>query len=384
MRRTLLTMLLLGAALPLAGCGGEAPEGSETAEREADAPGAEATTIDLDAAPPPAPPPADETRVAIGDVLGQFGGTVHALTVWEHPDTPYLGAVIAANGPAGLSIVPVDREVPPRTVEGVFDGGVAVGYLADGTSLLAASSGDEVVVYDLGTDGVPTELSRIEGSAEEICMSGPLVALLGDPLRITQAPNGRLVLTPPDVDVAACTSGADTVSLFGTDGAQSVLESFSGTQVRRTELTSAQAPAAQDRAAIFGGGTATAQIEAERQVLIHAPGTAQLVVTWDEGRAEGSAGAVSLRQGNVADDAPIRLVAAGSGNFGGVYRDGVVAVLDMENRLKLIPWSSLARAVGAPVESTSLRPAPPEAEDAGFTPRPPALSLPVPADASPR
>ena len=383
MRRTLLTMLL-AAALPLAGCGGEAPEGSDAAERGADAPTAE-TTLDLDAARAPAPPPAppaDETRVAIGDVLGQFEGTVHDLTVWEHPETPYLGAVIAANGPAGLSIVPMDREVPPRTVEGDFDGGVAVGYLEDGTSLLAASSGDEVIVYDLGADGVPTELSRIGGGAEAICMSGAVMALIGDGLRITQAPYGRLVLTPPDADVVACTSGAETVSLFASDGAQSVVESLGASQVRRTEVTPPRAPAAQDRAAIFEAGTATARVEAERQVLIHAPNNAELVVTWDEG----SAGTVRLRQGNVADDTPIRLVAAGSGNFGGVYRDGVVAVLDAENRLKLIPWSSLARAVGAPVETSSLRPAAPEAEDTAFTPRPPALSLPepVPADASPR
>jgi hypothetical protein len=50
-------------------------------------------------------------------------------------------------------------------------------------------------------------------------------------------------------------------------------------------------------------------------------------------------------------------LAAGSGNFGSIYRDGVVAVLDDANALHLVPWAGLARALDLEAVSTiTLRP----------------------------
>ena len=261
-------VLAPAALLLLAACG----DGAEDAVPEGPSPVAPASDT-ADAAPTletpspaaPADLPEDAPVAAISDVLGTFEGTVHGLAVWEHPTTPYLGSVVAANGAAGLVLIPLDPEVAPRTLPGTFDGPVAVAYRDDGDSVIVATRDGEAVTL-----------------------------LVADDRTLTETDRGA----PADLDV----SSPPRASVRGAEGST--------------------------------------------------------VLTLEDGRlfAPGPEVHVRLAREGEADEAPLRLLAAGSGNFGGVYRDGVVAVLDDRNRLKLVPWSSVARAIGAPVESVSLRP----------------------------
>ena len=274
--------------LLLVACGDGAEE-AVPAERANEAAPAAESSADAGAA---TPLPDDAPTVAVADVLGTFESTVHGLAVWEHPTTPYLGSVVAANGEAGLVLIPLDPETAPRTLAGTFDGGVSVEYLDDGRSLITAASGGEAVVFEVGDDRTLTEVDR---------------SPFAEPRETNGLPDR---VTPSPVSV---------------NGSQ-----------------------------------------------------ASTVLTIVDGRlfAPGPDLALGLARGGEADDAPLTRLAAGSGNFGGVYRDGVVAVLDDQNRLKLLPWSAVARAIGAPIETVSLRPAIVPDDPFAVTPRLPELSLP--------
>lgn len=300
---------------------------------------------------------------AVTDTLGAFEGAVSGLAVWEHPAVPYEGAVLAANGEAGLAVVSIDQEVPTRVVEGEFDGGVAVGYPAEGASLVAAGSGEEVVLFRMGADRVPVEAGRLDapGGSRALCMTGERLVRLGPDGAATAydltSSGDALMASPSDEraeDAVACAATRDVVYLASGDGSITA----TGPDARRYSL---------DGKGVGLAALATGPASAGDVLLV---GDARGAVTavFAAEAAEDRPSAALLLDDEVV--AATRL-AAGSGNLGGIYRDGVVAVLDEGNALHLVPWAGLARALGAEPESVSLRPG----EEA--TARGPDLSLPA-------
>ena len=348
MTRPLPALLPTACALLLAACGDGAedavPEAREAAEREvgtavsderSDEPAS--STALTPASDPNAP------TAPITDLLGQFGGTVPGLAVWAHPVTPYLGSVVAANGEAGLTLVPLDPETAPRTQEGTFDGAVGVGYLDSGASVIAAVSGGQVRLFEVGDDRRLTEAGTFPSTEDaSLCFDG-----------------ARLYMAAP-VQLDFVMEPSVTLST----GERVTMTSVQGTFCARIT----EGVVLTDRAS-FGADAplpAASVADAVQVAVVRTPDPT-LVMLGQDGRLRIGDRPVTLTRDGAPQE-PYARIAAGSGNFGGVHRDGVVVVLDAENRLMAAPWSGIARAVGAPVETASRRPEPEDAAPTEFRP----------------
>ena len=308
-------------------------------------------------APPPSPPaeptarvelplpgetesdPLEAARVSVSDTLGKFEGELFGLALWEHPELSFQSAVITANGEAGLVVVPVDRGIELISVPGTFDGAVGVGYLDGGRSVVAAVSGGEAVLFAVGADRVFTEGGRLPLSEpqSDVCLVGStLIDVAEVPVDYIQQPTvtlgqGESALTVSATPIQGLACAADATRFY-------VLRE-DGVHVLSADL------APQD-------GTLPAPEEAAGLTAVAGERT-NLVFFARPGLSLGGEAVTVVEDGEAL---AVARAAAGSGNFGSVYRDGVLAVLDADGTLRLVPWAGLARAVGATPESASIRP----------------------------
>lgn len=346
MIRPLLATSLL--ALTLAACGGDEAEVAvpEAAERPE-----EITLGEPLRQRPERPAP----RAIYTDTLGSFESAVSGLAVWQHPTLSFESAVLAANGEAGLAVIPVDSGVTLSSVEGDFSGGVAVSYPDDGdpsNTLAAAGRGGEIAFYTVGPDRSFAEVAAVPapGGTRALCaLGGTVLRVSADGAAslygVTPGENAAVAEPVPALDGAAgCAASREGFFVLGADGGVAEL-SPNGESDGYGDL--------------FGGTPATALAavtvsESGGYLLAGgADGTIRALPFPLEDGAE-AARTAPQREG-VTDDAAIAVLAAGSGNFGSIYRDGVVAVLDAEGALKLLPWAGLARALGIEETTTVAR-----------------------------
>ena len=283
--------------------------------------------------------PAEPATVSIADTLGTFEGTVGDLAVWQHPSVPFLSAVLAPNGAAGLFLVPVDSSAPTNN-EGVFTGGVAVQYAESGP-LIAAYDGGQGTIRLFSLNEANSTLSEVSsiaapGGADALCFGGETLYAVGEEGNLT----------------------AFTVT--AEDGAAALMD---GTKLALT---------AQDCASVTGKAyflTAEGIVAADDgRIVAQSPADAKGLTGWslDVGPVFVTlSGEGTLRIGDLpletqgfageTENVTFTTIAAGSGNYGGVFRDGLLAAVTSDNELVLIPWASIAAAAGVEGRTQSPR-----------------------------
>ncbi|MGV6819830.1 MAG: hypothetical protein ACWA5T_04955 [Parvularcula sp.] len=320
---------LLGSVfLALAACGGGSPDAAS--QNDADQP--------KEAAP---------IEVALTDGLGQFDGKVSGLALWQHPTVSYQSAVLAANGEAGLFMIPIDRS-EPTSVEGNFSGAVAIGYT--GTEAVAAAydsdlGGVRIFAVDPATKSLSEfAVAATSDGAKALCFVGATLFRIADDGAVYRhqmmVEDGAVVVdvqSVPDLSGQACASGTDKAYILTTGG--------------------------RVRPATRLGELQPSEDAPEGAVSIAAFSTAagdQLVFALEDGTV-------------IADDKPLliadsagplamKLIVAGGGNFGGAYRDGALGIVSKENDLGIVSWLAISNTVGLEGRSIS-----PQGEDAGVS-----------------
>ena len=328
-------LLCLTLPLALAACGDDArnavPDEAAPARLE----------VAEDAAPTAAEAPdAPLPRATVTDTLGSFEGQVFGLAVWEHQTLSFGGAVLAANGEAGLAVVPIDQEIEGGVVEGTFDGPVAVGYTEE-ASFAAAASGGEVLLFTVAPDRAFTRIGALASDADALCMIGDVLLAVSDEAtayRVTPAGTADPLFARP---APAGTSCAATDERFFLAAPGAPLRSFD---------VEGGDPLVDDGYTARQPRGFAALATPDGRALVYADDGALHV----DGPATAHTSVRLLRERQtVTPDGPL---ATGSGNFGSIYRDGVVAMLTGPD-LVLLPWAGIARAAGLEgVGSASLRP----------------------------
>ncbi|MEM9809659.1 MAG: hypothetical protein AAF788_00370 [Pseudomonadota bacterium] len=274
-------------------------------------------------------------RTAI--TLGQFDGEVTDLAFYEAPDLGFQGQVIAANGEAGIAVVGVSGTEARVIDPGLIAEAVAVTYAFDRRegSILALSAQGTLVV--LNTSG--EELARLDSpgdTALDLCALGDRAAMLID---------GHLQM----------------IDLIQSDDGTAAMNQ--GPLIENGSMMSCDATA---QGFFFSDGKAVFQLDADDTLAVtsqraeHFPlilaGEVPVGVTVARGliRVDGTPLLVETEDG-----APLIITRAEAvgGNFGGVLRDGVIALLDETGALHLAPWAAAANTVGAATKAPSLRPA---------------------------
>lgn len=314
--------------LALAACGG----GSRDAGGQTDASQAEA----------PAP-----TQVEVTDGLGQFDGKVSGIALWQHPTASYQSAVLAANGDAGLFMIPIDRS-EPTSVEGNYSGAVAIGYT--GTEAVAAAydsdlGGVRIFAIDPGTRTL-TEfaVAATSDGAKALCFVGATLIRVADDGAVYRhqmmVEDGAVVVdvqSVPDLSGKACASGSDRAYIL----------SIGGRVIPVTRMGELQPSEDAPKGAVSIAAFSTADGD-------------QLVFALEDGTV--IAGAQPLLFADSAGPLATELIVAGGGNFGGAYRDGALGIVSKENDLGTISWLAISNTVGLEGRSIS-----PQGEDAGVS-----------------
>ena len=343
-------------------------------------------------APPPEPrdtePAGAPTEVAAIDEFVPLECPVDALAFWSHPTLAFNGLVIAA-GDAGLVAFNIEdgdevaRDEAP--VSGVAisylgTGADAVGYLATRARggerafrFLAVDNAsralrllDSLVISDrsadarfcLGrtSDGRALVLHEVGGFGwrwSPLTIAGSMVAA-GEGGGVEVSPDGLTRCVADDVDGA--------VFAISRSGALFRLADGAAERIAETGVEDADGIGLALNGLVEGGPTD--QCCGQIAVLDGEAGVVRLFDR-EDGRAVGAARLkASYEVDAVASAAALGF---GNGNFGGVYRDGVVALATAGDRpsIRLTPLNGLMDALGAPLGPTAdprdLAPQPDEA-----------------------
>lgn len=325
--------LSAGILALVAACGGSEPQAAVE-----DSPTDDATQIVADTA---ALPP----TIAITDNLGQFDGDVAGIALWQHPTQSFRSAVLAANGEAGLYLVPLDRSAPVQ-VPGDFTGGVAIGY-TDTAAIAAAYDAQLGGVRFYSVDPATRELAEFASAAagdgaKALCFVGDVLVRIGNADAVYR--HGLTV---------------------GADGIAVTVDSVPGVQAvdcAGTKETGYLLSAGGRVLPISPDGTIGASLAAPRDAIaIAAFETAEGVeLAFAQSNGGISAGGTLALIGDEAGPLGVARLTAGSGNFGGPYRGGALGFVSSENDLGVVSWLAIANALGAEGATIS-----PQGADAG-------------------
>ncbi len=342
-----LLALALGGAL-LAGCGKD----SGSAPTESEVP-----LVDADIAEVPAT-----------DQLGSFQSPVSGLAFWQHPSAAHESGLFAANGAAGLFLLDFEGNQLAK-IDGTFDHGVDVTYFNQGEQAV-------VIAWDSATDTF-----RAFGFDEEV---PPLIELdlTGFPEKI--AGNfclGReggqshfLMVNQVQEDIISGNSykikkdgGALQATIISSQSYAPFTDCVRDDKSGETILGRPPEEVLTQN---------TLQYTAKNAALLKTPSLSGVHFS-EEGlhliaaSSEGLFSVVKFRDSlpnqfrvssfdTASDVESVSTIAIGYGNYGGIYRDGVIAILEGEKSgaLKLAPWNAVANAfgfkTGNPVSERSL------------------------------
>ncbi|WP_370339212.1 hypothetical protein [Parvularcula marina] len=339
-----MTRKFFGASLlclTLIACGGkdEEPPVEDTPAAE-EAPGQEIDVVD--------PAPEGPLMIDVTRVLGTFEGEVTGLAFSRNQQDVQGSTLLAANGTAGVAIIPTEDGGAPSVYNLVDRRVVAVAATKVGENPLIAieSTQDGLSQLDIATFTADrSELvvigsiaSGLVGTAAEFCFAGEALFRVNTDNGLSRhtvtTAEGVVGVTSEPVSAMAavthCASAGGTLHITGPEGKQQVLTS-KGTAIL-TEMPFVDAPA----------------------------GIADMAVMPLEG---GNEIFFALANGSVEiddeiftftiDGAPVAVsrIAMAPGNFGGVYRKGAVAILTTDNQLGLVSWLSIANALDLSADS---------------------------------
>ncbi|WP_306249571.1 hypothetical protein [Parvularcula sp. IMCC14364] len=302
------------------------------------------------------------------DELGRFETPVSGLALWQHPEVPFQSLVLAANGAAGLIAINFDQE-GVATLPGQFSDGLSLTYLAaNGTPVEVVAAFDSSInalrFVRMATDPVAFENWRLSGDVQEIASMRPLcfgrsaedeaLALFGLmpdgnlSRSIIAADDGSLTVEAPvsfqRTDIKTCVSNDYTGdTYFLTDnGTVEVADAFSSDMgfADFVDLPAGEAIELATALQAEGAGYLLAMVSSGPYV-IHA---------YDLSSGE-IAGEFTL--GEFSDITAVETIsafAADASNFGGLYREGAIAIVEGDSNfaLKLASWSAVRNILNLP------------------------------------
>ncbi len=382
---------LAGACLALAACDRAAKAPSEPSDTGS----ADAASSRADGIAP------DVQRVAASDTIGAGLSEIAGIAFWTHPTLSFEGLVIAATGDGLVGLV-IENGAEAARVAGFAATGVAVSYVGEGQSAqgyaVAAVDGDPAFKF-YAIDNVTREfllkptMFIAEKTDGGFCFGRTAD---GDELALHQTTSAGLtshalsfssggiaasdvVRRPFERGLVDCVVDDASGDVYALDAEGGIVRFGDGKQGERPSSDRGSARRAYKRGSIglvLSDVTADAgdvdEVSAvpagpiDRRIAIARLNSGNGVVDVLDGETGSSLGAVRL--GETFDDkgvAKSATLGVGYGNFGGVYRDGVLALVVVEedgaSAIRLAPWggvsAALGQAPGTPVDPRTPRPA---------------------------
>ncbi|MCI5048150.1 MAG: hypothetical protein MRY59_11670 [Aquisalinus sp.] len=347
-------MIVSGAVLALiAACSGEQNQQTST------------DTDSSSVAAVERPSPVQQT-IPTTDELGTFDTPVSGLTVWEHPDVIFESLVLAANGAAGIIAVNFEQEAV-ASLPGTFETGLALSYLPDGQTsagIIAAydESAGMLRFVDLEAGPVSFVEWDITGETEQLATLRPLcfgksanndrlslfaIDAAGDLSRSFVSLNGKaLQITPATSlgrsDVTTCASNDVTGETYflRANGSVEVANAFAETVSFEpfTDLPGGEAVELATALRAENVGYLLAMVSSEIAsgpyvIYAYALSEAQAVGQFTLGEFS-----------EITAVETISAFTADASNFGGLYREGAIAIVEGNDTftLKLASWSAVS------------------------------------------
>jgi hypothetical protein len=341
-----------------------------------------ATACERKTEAPSAPAPAASAEIAAIDEFGPFEAEVRGVAFWTHPAVPFNGLIVVATG-RGLAALNVEDGAEVARTEEFDAGGASIFY--DGVFSLAEDEGAAgargiVVAFDRGAKQFRFfAIDNATRAMNELAVSGPApsdvdafcagpqfkgpprLVVLNDKTMttldvvvggasVTIAPTHLTDLRETEFPgpAAGCTVGKSEGELFVLLQDGRILRYLEHTRRREEQFatTSASEPAGIN---LIGFGSALDGDESDccgALAVLDRKDARVRLLDYDDGAALGS---VTLKASfDVEGVAAATAFGVGDGNFGGVYRDGVVALATDGERpsLRLAPFNAVASSLG--------------------------------------
>ena len=301
-------------------------------------------------------------NVAAADGYGPEGGGVNAVAFWTHPTLPFAGMLIAATN-NGLESFNIENGDPVGNAPVKDASAIAVFYegegpTAQGYAVALTKGGYEIFAIDnisralnpinAPMTGRPANsfcLARRNGSEAIIELSAEKISarpieIIGDTATIGEARKIADLNAP-----RACFSDPRNSALFiiSNDGAIRRFDDGSDKPFGVALPSGLKVGAV---AAAFNMGAENAETAAGQIAILNdADGVIRL---FDETSGE-LLGAVKVSATFDLDAVTsANAIAIGSANFGGVYRDGLLAIVTKGEgaQIRLVPWNAVMDALG--------------------------------------
>ncbi len=318
--------------------------------------------------PKPAPPSIEVKEVAAADAYGEPGETVNDVAFWSHPSINFQGLLIAAT----------DRGVSAFSIETGAQAGEIASGATDAVEVFYRGTAAAAAGYVLAARGGQYDLYAIDNATAAISKLTPVAAIpaanefcvgrSGDVVTLYEVGDGSLTKRTLSIDaggstfsdaapaapvagVASCHVDERTgdVITLDRDGAIKRIDPATGESFGLA-FVSDKAP---DSSTLF----LTTQEGAEKNrggVIAALNGPDGVITLIDE--TDGHAlGAVRIKATfELEAVASATSIAAGFGNYGGVYRDGALAVVTRGDGapIRLAPWNGVLSALGLPLGVT--------------------------------
>lgn len=308
---------------------------------------------------PPVAPTAEVREVAAADGYGAPGEAVNAVAFWSHPSVNFESLLIAATD-EGLKAFRIESgeeigsAAAPASKVSVFYLGSGAG--AQGYAI--ASGAGAYSVYAIANDApslAPLAVTGPAPGAEAFCVNGGVLYEAGgdrlDARDITILSSGaviggaRKIADAPGVTACHVDDRTGDIVALSTDGAIKRVDPKTGESFGLAFVSSAATASA-----LFLM-TAPEPADPSGGALAVLDGESGVISLFDlvDGRA---LGAVRIKSTFDLDAvAAAKTIAAGYGNYGGVYRDGALAVVTAGDGapVRLAPWNGVLDALKQPL-----------------------------------
>ncbi|MCB2112712.1 MAG: hypothetical protein KDD85_04095 [Parvularculaceae bacterium] len=329
---------------------------------------------EIEPEPAPEKPVREISEVAAADAFGTPGETVNAVAFWSHPSVNFE-SLLVAGGDKGLTAYNIESgEKISAAAQGPVDA-LSVFYSGSGAQARAyviAGTNDRYEFYSVdnvtralspaplandamragafcaGRVGGAISLFEIskEGIAERRIETGENGVTLGNPQKIA----------PLNLRACHVDERAGDIVVISDDGALLRLDPKSG---ETFGLAFADAPPTSSALVLT---TAPDQVQGGALALLD--GETGVVSLFDlvDGHALGAVRVKATFDLEAVSSA--RAIGAGYGNYGGVYRDGALAIVTADGGapIRLVPWNGVLGAISQPLGET-VDPRAPQAAD---------------------
>lgn len=304
----------------------------------------------------PAAPAIEVKEVAAADGFGDPADEVRAVAFWSHPSVNFQSLLLAATD-KGLSAYSIETGEAVAAAEGVFSD-LSVFYLGGGAAaqgFALARSQDAYSILSIANDAPalsPLAVTGAKPGADAYCMSNGVlyeagngklaardIAIMTGGAVISDA---RIVADAPGIAACHVDDRSGDVITISEDGAVKRVDPKTGESFGLAFIDGGKA----DESALFLMTTAEPE-NAPGGALAVLDGASGVVTLFDI-RDGHMLGAVRIKSTFDLDAvAAAKTIAAGYGNYGGVYRDGALAVVTSGDGapIRLAPWNGVLDAL---------------------------------------